>query len=334
MMTAPSSARPEPRTEGSPGRGHVVVLAPRPLITVTVESSAGGDEIHFHPGGQGVWVARLIANLGVDVVLCATFGGESGVVVKALLEPWGITVRVVETAGWNGGYIHDRRSGSRRPIAEMQGARSSRHEVDELYGATLVAGLQADIVVLGGPELPRMSRSPAELQFPLDVYSRLAQDLRGNGVRVMADLSGEALDAALAGGIDVIKISDEELLVHGHIDTRSPAAVIEAIRRLRERGADAIVVTRANQPTLTFTDGKLYAVVGPTVQPVDPRGAGDAVMAGMVASLAQGHAMLDAVKLGTAAGTLNVTRRGFGSGSPQEIRRLAKHVSITELERV
>ena len=56
----------------------VSVLAPSPLLTVTLEGTDGpGDaEVHLHPGGQGFWIARLIGELGVDVVLCATFGGE------------------------------------------------------------------------------------------------------------------------------------------------------------------------------------------------------------------------------------------------------------------
>jgi 1-phosphofructokinase len=38
--------------------------------------------------------------------------------------------------------------------------------------------------------------------------------------------------------------------------------------------------------------------------------------------------LVDAVRLGTAAGTLNVTRRGFASGSRQEIESLAHHVDV------
>ncbi|HLT17317.1 MAG TPA: PfkB family carbohydrate kinase, partial [Acidimicrobiales bacterium] len=93
----------------------VVVFAPTPLLTVTIESSPAGDEdeVHLHPGGQGVWIARLVASLGVDPVLCATLGGETGQVLRSLLEAWGIEVRAVTTAGWNGVYIHDRRSGGR-----------------------------------------------------------------------------------------------------------------------------------------------------------------------------------------------------------------------------
>lgn len=68
------------------------VFTPVPMLTVTVEEADTGTELHLHAGGQGFWIARLLAELGVDVTLCATFGGETGRVVRCLLadeEPRG-----------------------------------------------------------------------------------------------------------------------------------------------------------------------------------------------------------------------------------------------------
>lgn len=38
---------------GTGTNGHVMVFAPTPLLTVTVDQPAGQPEIHLHPGGQG-----------------------------------------------------------------------------------------------------------------------------------------------------------------------------------------------------------------------------------------------------------------------------------------
>jgi sugar/nucleoside kinase (ribokinase family) len=61
----------------------VAVIAPSPVLTITVES---GDEIHLHAGGQGFGVAWMIARLGVPVTLCCALGGETGAVLRALVE--------------------------------------------------------------------------------------------------------------------------------------------------------------------------------------------------------------------------------------------------------
>jgi 1-phosphofructokinase len=316
---------------GHPPR--LVVLAPTPLLTVTIETAGDGDEIHFHPGGQGVWVARLAASLGAEVVLCSSFGGETGTVIRSLLERWGIGVRTVDAAGWNGAYLHDRRSGERRALAEMDAPGRSRHEVDELYGVTFVAGLEADVVVLGGPETASMARADVACSVPLEVYTRLSRDLRRNGTRVIADLCGRVLEAALEGGLHLLKVSAEELVVTGETPDDTKSSLIDAIDRLAGRGAEAVVVTRAERPTLALLDGVLYEVRAPQVGPVDERGAGDSVTAGIAAALAGGLSLPEAVRLGTAAGTLNVTRRGLASGSQREIELLVPHIETIEVAR-
>ena len=71
----------------------VVVLAPSPLLTVTIEDRAGEPDIHVHAGGQGVWQARMLGSLGVRVVLCAGLGGEAGDVLEHLLPSEGLTLK-------------------------------------------------------------------------------------------------------------------------------------------------------------------------------------------------------------------------------------------------
>lgn len=43
---------------------HVMVFAPTPHLTVTVEGTSGGPEVHLHPGAQGIWQARMVRALG------------------------------------------------------------------------------------------------------------------------------------------------------------------------------------------------------------------------------------------------------------------------------
>ena len=331
MTSALPTAFPTPHT--TPARPRVVVLAPTPLLTITVEGSGVGDEIHLHPGGQGVWVARLVAELGVEAVLCATFGGETGQVIGSLLDAWGIQVRSVATRGSNGVYVHDRRSGERVIVAQNDAGPRSRHDADGLYGVAFVAGIDADVVVLGGPETARLARAEVPEVVPVEIYTRLARDLRANDVTVVVDLCGATLDAALDGGVDVVKVSDEELEVTGEVPDISTDSLVEAMDRIRGRGADAVVVTRSERPTLASVGHTVHELRSPDLDPIDDRGAGDSVTAGIAAALASGCAPIDAMRFGVAAGALNVTRRGLGSGSRREIELLARHIHAKELRR-
>jgi 1-phosphofructokinase len=310
----------------------VTVLAPTPLLTVTVESGSDRDEVHLHPGGQGVWIARLVSQLDVEVVLCATFGGESGLVAEGLLERlWGLELRAVSSGGANAVYVHDRRSGERVPVAETPAPRRTRHEVDELYGTTFVAALETDVLVLGGPERATMERGTASESIPFELYRRLPSDLASTGVTVIADLCGEALDEAASGGVDILKVSDEELLLDGRVSSRDLGELRSAMSLLREKGVGSVVVTRAEHPTIALLGERFVEVVTPTVHPVDDRGAGDSVTAGVAAAVARGATAEDALRLGAAAGALNVARRGFGSGSRREIEALSRHIVVREL---
>lgn len=50
--------------------------------------------------------------------------------------------------------------------------------------------------------------------------------------------------------------------------------------------------------------------------------------AGLAACLARGDDLAAALRLGAAAGALNVTRRGLATGDRREIERLASHVEL------
>ena len=72
----------------------------------------------------------MTPELDVDPVMCASFGGETGRVLRTLIDAAGVRVAAVSTAGSNGAYVHDRRSGEREVVATMAAGRLTRHEVD------------------------------------------------------------------------------------------------------------------------------------------------------------------------------------------------------------
>ena len=298
----------------------VAVLAPSPLLTVTVEGGAGAEpEVHLHAGGQGFWVSRMAVALGARAILCASLGGESGSVLVPRIEDEGVEVRSVACSSSNAAYVHDRRGGSRATLAETSSPSLERHEVDELYGVALTAGLDADIMLLTG--------SHHEL-LPGDFYRRLAADLRANDRQVIADLTGDALKGALKGGLDLLKMSDEEVVDAGYAEGREPEQLLEAVDALRSLGADSVLVSRGPRPALAWAGGGLLELTGPRFSPLDHHGTGDAMFAAIGVALGDGRELPEALRLAVAAGALNVTRRGLGSGHRAEIERLLPRVEV------
>ncbi|MGZ4299226.1 MAG: 1-phosphofructokinase family hexose kinase [Solirubrobacteraceae bacterium] len=302
------------------------VFAASPLLTITIEPGHERAEVHLHAGGQGVWVARLAATLGAEVVLCCALGGEPGRVIRGLLDSEPLTMRAVAAEGANGVYIHDRRAGSRQEVVHVPSPPLTRHAADELYGVALGAGLDADLMLLTGTE-------PADIIDP-DLYRRLASDLRRNGTRVIADLTGPPLRAALSGGIELLKISHEELVQESEAASGDIPDLLAGARRLRDTGARHVLVSRAGEPALLFgedPDVDVVALHGPVFEALDNRGTGDSMFAAIGVGLARGLSIYDAVRLGAAAGALNATRRGLGTGTREEIEGLATHITIAPL---
>src|SRR5688572_26321796 len=105
-------------------------LLPDPMLTVVVEADGtGADEVHVHAGGQGVWVARMAAEMGAVPVLCGFAGGETGRVPDGLLSDGPGERRLVPTAGTSGCYVMDRRGGERTLVALAQPPPPTRHEL-------------------------------------------------------------------------------------------------------------------------------------------------------------------------------------------------------------
>lgn len=319
-MSAPHAAV----NRAQDGEGEICVLAPWPILTVTIERSPDDrDELYFHAGGQGFWVARMIVNLGQHARLCGPFGGETGQIARMLVEAEGVRTEPVSVQAWNGGYVHDRRDGKqRRDVAVMQSRPLNRHEVDDLYNAILTAGLRCGHVVLTGVTSDEL--------LPVDLFRRLARDLDANHVKVYADLSGDSLKV-LDGGIEFLKVSHEELIAAGFCSDDSLPSLRGGMLALQHKARN-IVVSRAGEGALASLAGRCFEARGPKLEALDHSGAGDSMTAGLAVAGLLGLDARAALQLALAAGTLNVTRRGRGTGDGRHVAEMARHIALRELQ--
>lgn len=304
----------------------VAVFSPNPMLSITIEAltAQGGDDIHIHAAGQGVWVARMAAELGAEPVLCGFIGGEVGQVLRPLLEGMPIELRLVETAEASGAYIHDRRSGEREPVGQSAAMPPSRHEVDDLFSVTVAAALDSDLLVVCGPY--------PEEGVPLEIYSGLVADVKANGVPVIVDLSSPRLDRALEGKPDLVKINDWQIagFVSGPVDTEERMRA--AMERVREAGADSVIVTRAGDPALALRDGRFWELTPPKFEHGSREGCGDSMMGALAATIPTEREWEDVLRLSAAAGATNFLRSGLGTGARSVIEELAPQVRLRELD--
>ncbi len=306
----------------------VALFAPNPLLTVTLEvEGEDRQSIHFHAGGQGVWAAASALSLGVTPILCGLLGGESGEILRPLLEKaTGTQPRLVQTASASGCYVTDRRSGKRKLLAMRLSDPPSRHELDELVSVACAQALACGWLVVTNP-------FPAE-SLPLEVYGELVADARAGGARTLVDLSSPRLDSALTGEPDLVKLNDWELaeFVRGPVST--PEQLLSAARRLRDGGARCVVVTRGERPALVVRGAsspegdEAWQLTPPRFEHGFREGCGDAMMGALAASWARGESFERALVVGAAAGAANFLRRGLGHASGTVVEQLTQSVTL------
>jgi 1-phosphofructokinase len=319
-------------TDG-PVRPRVALFAPHPLLTVTIElEGAERQQIHFHAGGQGAWAARMVAHMGATPVLCSLVGGESGALLEGLLaesiRPG--DMRIVQSSASSGCYVTDRREGDRKLLAMTLSAPPTRHELDELFSLTCAEAIACGWLIVTNP-MPGTS-------LPLDIYGDLVADAKANGCHTLVDLSWPRMDSALRGKPDVAKLNDWELaeMVRGPVS--EPQDLLAAAARMRDMGANTVIVTRGEEPALVLGgDGPAW-LTPPRFEHGYREGCGDAMMGAMTAVWARGESFERALAMGAAAGAagelpaprprLRLARRGREAGAqrhPGAVGHAATH---------
>jgi 1-phosphofructokinase len=307
-------------TGATPG-SRVAIFAPHPLLAVTLEREGQVRErTHFHPAGQGVWVARTVGCLGATPILCGFIGGESGDLLLALLDHLPGEQRLVSTSSGSGCYVTDRRTGERRVITSTLSEPPSRHELDDLLSLTCVEAIADGWLVVTNP-------LPADA-LPLECYRDLVADARAGGCRTLVDLSTPRLDSALRGEPDLVKLNDWELAEFVAGPVSEPSQLLEAARRLRDRGARTVIVTRGERPALVLTPEHAWMLTPPPLTHGFREGCGDAMLGALAASWAQGESFEGALRVGAGAGAANFLRRGLGNASRDVVEKLADLVVL------
>jgi 1-phosphofructokinase len=307
----------------SPETYNVAVFAPSLLVTVTVESGGDDyDEIHFHMGGQGYWVARGIRELGERPILTAPVGGEPGQVIRGLVASTGLDFSPVQIASPSPGYVHDRRHGERSVLATSRSPDLDRHETDDLYARTLQHSVTAGVCVITGRR--------TEDRLSVDLYRRLGTDCAAAGVTSVGDFHGDELTAFLEGGpLGLLKVSDEDLASDGLLgDHAADSEVWDAIDRLADSGVQTVVVSRGRDGALGRFGVRRVKAVPPAFEVVDPAGSGDSMTAALAVATVRGLDPEDTLRLACAAGAANVTRHGLGSAPVDLVARVVPLIEI------
>lgn len=310
----------------SPSSPRVAVFAPAPVLVCTFEHphDDADPDVALNVGGQGPWVARAVTALGAQAVLVVPLGGDTGQAARHLLSDAHFEVRPVETHAAIACYVEERRSGERSCIRDARPGRFGQRELDDLYSVALAAALDADVCVITG--------SPWADHVDEALLTRLTDDLSNLGRITVADLSGSQLEAALAGGIDWLKIAHDELAGVSHPgDEKAIWTAADRLATLGARRRSVIVSRSGDEPALALTEDDSFRVSAPALTTVDSRGSGDAMTAALATGLAEGRPIEELLRRAAAAGAANAVHKGSATPDVELVDRLADAVEVDRL---
>jgi 1-phosphofructokinase len=287
----------------------IVTVTPNPSVdrTLSVPALVPGavhraDGETVEPSGKGVNVAFALHRVGVEVVAVLPVAGHAGAHLAAMLQEAGLPHELVPSAGETRSNVSLVEPDGTTTKVNESGPRLAAAGIEQLSeAARRLSEDDGDWVVWCG-SLPR-GFAPQELA------ARVAAG-RAAGRLVGLDSSGEALTLTVTAAPEalphLIKPNTEELAELTGRSLMTVGDVADAARSLVARGVRTVLVSLGADGAVLAEAGVVLHGVAQAERVVNTAGAGDAFLAGYLASVAHGSPAPDerlasALRFGAAA---------------------------------
>ena len=304
-----------------------VTLNPCLDKTLTVPDWHPGDNVRGQAvrevvGGKGNNVARALARLGRSARPATFLGGTVGARCEALLKAQdGFDPLVVPTGAPTREILTVRAPGVEPTAFFDPDPAITPAEAEALLRQVEKVLASGDVEAL---TLSGSSPSPATH----GLFGDLIALARARRVPAFLDTYGPALDEIWGFWPDAIQLNRREAGLH----LRKPSPTVDDLDALlgdwARHGVKLAVVTDGPGTVLARIGGRLYRATPPKIDPVNPIGSGDCLLAGLVdAHLA--HLDPEAIlRRALAAAVANALVWDAGAIEVEEVRRLEGEVTV------
>jgi len=278
------------------------------------------------PGGKGINVARALRILQEPVIATGLTGGETGSRIMRELTTEGILANFVAIDGESRSstVLIDPTSGRQTEIIE-NGPSVTADELDSLLNRLAYISRDAYAVVLAG-SLPR--------DAPEGWYAEVIKQLRKTGTKLILDSDGEPLRLGVQSEPYLVAPNQREAeTLVGH-EFAGENDIITALDEIADMGPQNVLITTETGVAALLRQGgqiRRYRVLAPRVEVLSTVGAGDALLAGFLASHMRDGDPETALRYAVACGTASTLMAGAGSFELREARRQLAATEFNEL---
>jgi 1-phosphofructokinase family hexose kinase len=307
----------------------VVTVTINPAIdqTVAIPNFTPGavNRVQFSQldaGGKGINVASFLADFGQPATVTGFLGADNDDIFRRFFARKGIEDRCVRIAGQTriGVKVIDEAQRQTTDI-NFPGQTPSLADIEHLFDILQELATVTEWFVLSGSIPAGVSTG---------IYREMVKTLAGK--KVVLDTSGEGFRQAIAAGPWLIKPNVYELqeFVGERLDT--PVAILREARTLIQQYGIASVVVSLGKEGAIFAEGQetIWAAP-PSVEVKSTVGAGDAMVAGIVAGKMRGLSLAGCARLATAFSMNALSHIGSGLPSVEAVQAAMERVTIREL---
>lgn len=231
-----------------------------------------GELLRFVPGGKGLNVSMVLKQLGVENIALGFVGGKFGKLLQELLIEYNITTDFVEIKGET--RLNVKIRDELETDINLVGPEVTKSEVDKLLSKLDIINPN-DYLVVGG-KAPKTSES---------IISMIGSYAKKKDLNLIVDMSGNDLETMLNYQPLLIKPNKEELetLINRKLDNLSEIETVCKYLINKYHITYVLVSLGKDGAILISKDESIYekAPIGKVINTV---GAGDALLAGFLAS--------------------------------------------------
>ncbi|GHE21532.1 1-phosphofructokinase [Halomonas urumqiensis] len=309
-------------------------LNPALDLSVSLERLVPGEvnrtrETHLEAAGKGVNVARVLVALGHDVAVSGFLGADNDGPFLRAFESLGVEDAFLRVPGET--RINAKLAEADGRVTDINGpgaaidAAAWQRLLDWLAARADNAERRPDAVVIAGSLPPGVS--------PQDLAALIGQ-LRGAGLPVWVDTSGEALAAAIAASPTAVKPNEHELADWAGFALDSAEARLKAALRLYAEGVEEALISAGPEGVLWVSRRGAWQAMPPRLSVASTVGAGDTLVAAMLHGVIEGHTPEQTLRLATALSAESIRHVGVGNPRAADFPHLQQQTRVRRLNDV
>ena len=304
----------------------ILTLTLNPAVDKTLEldkltkgSVNRSRKVTWYAGGKGINVTRMLGQYGISVCAMGFIGGYTGEYILQETEKTGAAVDFIRTKGST--RVNTNVLGDGGEVTEIlePGPVISDEECNLLYERYMKNLDKCDIVVISGS---------APQGVDTDYVRKLIRAANSKAKRVILDMSGEYLRAAIDEGVYMIKPNISELCSAYKTEFNSYRDIADFVRDK----AEVAVVSLGAEGFLHVDRERTVFAGAPRVEVKSTVSCGDTLVAVYAAGYEQGMNIKDMIKQGAAASGANASLYSSGYIPMEYAVELQKNIELTDIE--